>query len=161
MQRIAIGEGVVRGLPVGMLVCGAKPGDAQRRGIGESATEIGCGGTSPQRRRQCRDDPFGIVGQQLTRQAAALSTTGRQQIAQFSGRRFAQFDQIERMTPDVQLLAAAGADQLIVIGWQHHWRLLPTDDIEAFIGLEHRCTAPRTSTAVRRSSPIARVRAAA
>jgi hypothetical protein len=138
MQPVAIGESVVCGLPVRMLVGGAEPGDAQCRGIGERTAEIGCSGTGAQRRRQCRDDPLGIVGEQLPGQLdvrsppPALGAAGRQQIRQFGRRRLAQSHQIERMTPRIQLLTATGADQLIDDGRQHQRRLLPTDDVEAF-----------------------------
>jgi hypothetical protein len=138
VQRVAVGEGVVRRLPVRMLVCRAEPGDPKCRGIGERTAEIGRGGPTAYCPRKCGDDRLRIVGEQLPGQfgmalpAPPLAAARHQQVGQFGRGPFAQAHQIERVAPRVLLFAAARSDQLPGDGRQHRRSLLPTDDVEAF-----------------------------
>ena len=55
----------MRRLPIGMLVGGAEPGDAQRGRIGKRAAEIGGAGAGADRGVQRCNDRCRVIGQKL------------------------------------------------------------------------------------------------
>ena len=63
MDGICIGEDVVGGFPIGMLVGSAKARDPQRCRTGECLTEVGSSSAVPRRGAERSDDRDRIVGE--------------------------------------------------------------------------------------------------
>ena len=65
VDRIGVGEDVMRRLPVGVLVGIAEPRHPQRRRVGEGSAKVGRSGAGADRRLERVDDPDRIVAEQL------------------------------------------------------------------------------------------------
>ena len=113
MQRIGIGEDVVRSLPVGMLVGGAETRHPERRRIGECLAEVGGGSPGARRGLQRIDDCGRFVGEKAFRRAphdptSRRGTATREQERQLERGRVTQGDQVDRLAPRRRFLGAAG-----------------------------------------------------
>ena len=107
MQRIGIGEDVMRSLPVGMLIGGAETRHPERRRIGECLAEVGWGSPGARRGLQRIDDCGRFVGEKrfgenrMIRPAAGNAT--REQERQLERGRITQGYQVDRLpaTPSI------------------------------------------------------------
>ena len=140
MHRIAVGENVMRRLPIPMLVRQAEPCDAQRRRVRERAAEIGESGPVGDRGFERGDDRFRIVAQEKLGQLGVLRpraaiTTNREQPRKFSGGSLAQRDQVFRLTPLSRLVRAPRRRHAADDEGQQVGRVRPADQVEAFEGL--------------------------
>ncbi len=104
MHRVAVGENVMGGFPISMLIRSAEPCDTQRSRITKRMAEISEIGPTRDRGLEVDDDRARIVAQEKLGQLGVLQprapiTTNCEQSWQFSGGFLAQRYEVYRLAP--------------------------------------------------------------
>ena len=117
MDGVRIGEDVVGGLPIGVLVGSAKARDSERRRISKRSTEVG--GRGPVPRRSCeRIDNRGRVvaeealGKRHVIRPSADIVAHCEQVRQLPTSLLAKSDQVDGLAPGGSFLCTLGCRHL-------------------------------------------------
>src|SRR6266404_628231 len=140
MDGIRVGEDVVSGLPVGMLVGGAKARYPECRRISECLTEVCRRSPGPCRGFKRIDDRNRIVaekalGQHRVIRPIAGFAGGGEESGQVQRSLLAQSDEIDGLAPSRPFLSPPSCRQLADHARQHIGRVLPADEAETLEGL--------------------------
>ena len=144
MQRVAVREAVVGGVPVREFVGATESGDARRRRVGERAAEIDRTGAFLEGRVDGGHDPARIITEQGPRKRRMLAIPGlgpgaaRRALGQLRECGFEERDQVDGMAPRIHLLAASRRRDSGDDARQDRSRVLPTDDVQALRRLVHK-----------------------
>jgi hypothetical protein len=136
IERVGIGEDVVRRLPVGMLVGIAEARQPQRRGVGERPAKVGRSGACANRGLERINNPAWIVIEQLARERSVVRpamhpATGSEHFRQLARCFITQRKKIHRLAPGSRFLGAARRHHLAHDRRQHGRCVLPADQVEA------------------------------
>src|SRR5215472_6342749 len=153
VESVRVGEDVMGGLPVRVLVGSPKARYPKRRRISKRSTEIGgrgplaCGSSE-------RIDYFsGIVAEKRVGQSNVIRpiadlVAGREEVRQLEPGPLAQGDEVDRLAPRCAFLSTPSCSHLTDHARQHIGCMLPADDIEtleSFVDEIERVAATRVS----------------
>ena len=108
---VGVAEGVVRAVPIRMLVAGGEMRDAQCGGKGDRARDVGRRGATPERIQQGLQDRSRIFAQNGAPErgvivpVTARGPASRKRAGQLMERRFGQDDEIDGVPPAIRLFA--------------------------------------------------------
>ena len=137
VERVGVGEDVVRRLPVGVLVGVAEARHPERRPVSERSAKISGSGAGSDRRLDRFGDPDRIVAKQLPSKRrmirpAMRAVACREQRRQLASHFVAKRDKIERLSPFGQFLGAPGRRHLADDGRQQSGSMPPANQVQAF-----------------------------
>jgi hypothetical protein len=136
VDRIGVGEDVVRRFPIGVLIGIAEARHAERRRVGERSAKVGRRRACADRRLERVNDARRIVTEQLSSERrvvrpTTLAAASSEQLRQLAGCFVTQRNEINRLTPRGRFLGATGRHHLADDSRQHGRRELPADQVEA------------------------------
>ena len=134
VERVGVGEDVMRRLPVGVLVGVAEAGHPKSRPVSERSAEVCRNGALTDCSLDRVDDPGRIIAQQLYGErrvvrSATRAAVCREQLRHLRGRFVAERNKIDRLARFGRFLCAARRHHLADDGWQQRGRMLPTDQV--------------------------------
>ena len=124
VDRVGVGEDVVRRLPVGVLVGIAEARHPERRRVSERSAKVSRSGACADRRLERVNDPGRIVTEQLSGERRVVrpamhAAAGSEQFRQLAGRFLTQRNKIDGLAPGGRFLGATGRHHLADDSRQH------------------------------------------
>jgi hypothetical protein len=136
VDRVSVGEHVVRRLPVAVLVGIAEARHSESRSVGERSAEVSRSSACADRCLERVEDLGRIVIEQLSGERrvvrpAMRAATASKQFRQFPGHFLTQRNKINRLAPRSRFVGATGGHHLADDSRQQSRGVLPADEIKA------------------------------